>query len=97
MSLTHEDGKNYLYLKNEGESQHFAKDEIYLVNDEETTTEYTDKHGYDEVEELLYLPAKQGYYVGIDENFYHLQKKGQKYSGAKAKKYVVNVVNWCTT
>ena len=69
--LTSEDGKNYRIFKNEGESQHFAKDEIYLVNDEETNpTEYIDKHGYDKVEELLYHHSKRGYYVeNIDDGF----------------------------
>ena len=68
--ITSEDGKNYRIFKNEGENQHFAKDEIYLVNDKETNpTEYIDKHGYNEVEELLYHHSKHGYYVDMDENF----------------------------
>ena len=80
--ITSEDGKNYRIFKNEGESQHFAKDEIYLVNDEETNpTEYTDKHGYDEVEELLYHHSKRGYYVGMDENFADGKVKGKSRPG----------------
>ena len=76
--ITSEDGKNYRIFKNEGENQHFAKDEIYLVNDEETNpTEYIDKHGYDEVEELLYHHSKHGYYVDMDENFADGKVKGK--------------------
>ena len=69
--------------------------------------EYVDTEGHPDVEELLYHHSKQGYYVGMDENFADGKKKGKvsrvKRAGAsckgsvtdlraQVKKYQVNVV-----
>ena len=83
--ITSTDGKNYRIFRKEDENsepQHFEPGEVYLVNDYETNPkEYVDKDGYPDVEELLYHHSKQGYYVGMDENFADGKKKGKSRPG----------------